>query len=136
MDRVKNLVVYEDAAGLTDEMKSLCAEVDLTIYHLNDLIAKGAEEKKAGNIQIQEPDKEDIFMFSYTSGTTGDPKGVKLSHKMLIGAGYAVNSRLKVPVNEDDCYCSYLPASHSFEQAVFSMVLTYGLKCGFFAGNV
>ena len=36
-------------------------------------------------------------MFSYTSGTTGDPKGVKLTHRMIIGAAYAVNSRLKKP---------------------------------------
>ena len=40
------------------------------------------------------------------------------------------------PMTEVDTYCSYLPASHSFEQAVFSITLAYGLKCGFFAGNV
>lgn len=55
-------------------------------------------------------------MFSYTSGTTGDPKGVKLTHKMVMGAGYAINTRLgAAPLNAEDCYISYLPASHSFE---------------------
>ena len=38
--------------------------------------------------------------------------------------------------DEEDCYISYLPAAHSFEQAVFGMAMTYGMKCGFFAGNV
>lgn len=75
-------------------------------------------------------------MFSYTSGTTGDPKGVKLSHKMVIQAGAAVQSRMTVPMSEDDSYCSYLPASHSFEQAIFSVSLVFGMKCGFFAGDV
>lgn len=75
-------------------------------------------------------------MFSYTSGTTGNPKGVKLTHKMVILAGAAVNSHINKPMSEDDCYVSYLPASHSFEQAVFSIVLVYGMKCGFFGGDV
>jgi long-chain acyl-CoA synthetase len=39
-------------------------------------------------------------------------------------------------MNEDDCYVSYLPASHSFEQAVFGISMCYGVKCGFFSGNV
>lgn len=55
-------------------------------------------------------------MFSYTSGTTGDPKGVKLTHKMILACGFAVNNRLSTnPITEDDSYCSYLPAAHSFE---------------------
>lgn len=76
-------------------------------------------------------------MFSYTSGTTGDPKGVMLTHQMIIGAGHAVNARMgDKPMNEDDTYVSYLPAAHSFEQAVFGMAVIYGMKCGFFGGNV
>jgi long-subunit acyl-CoA synthetase (AMP-forming) len=27
---------------------------------------------------------DDIFMLCYTSGTTGDPKGVKFNHKMFV----------------------------------------------------
>jgi len=27
---------------------------------------------------------DDVYMLSYTSGTTGDPKGVKLTHKMML----------------------------------------------------
>jgi len=78
-------------------------------------------------------------MFSYTSGTTGDPKGVKLRHKMIIGTAYAVQTRIGTKglgFNEEDCYISYLPAAHSFEQAVFGLSLIYGMKCGFFGGNV
>ena len=79
-------------------------------------------------------------MFSYTSGTTGDPKGVKLTHKMIISAGYATNVRVGAsggkPLGEEDSYISYLPSAHSFEQAVSGMVFVYGLKVGFFGGNV
>lgn len=75
-------------------------------------------------------------MFSYTSGTTGDPKGVKVSHKMIVGMAYAVNANLKQSMTEEDSYLSYLPASHSFEQGMFTSALIYGMKCGFFSGDV
>lgn len=75
-------------------------------------------------------------MFSYTSGTTGDPKGVKLSHKMILGSAYAVNNRLAKPFDSEDCYISYLPAAHSFE-AVLSAISAYsGMKMGFYSGDV
>ena len=90
MTRVVNLIVFEDAKDLSDEIVNICKEADLKIYHLWDLVRLGAQKKAAGETSVSEPVKDDVFMFSYTSGTTGDPKGVKLSHKMLIGAGYAV----------------------------------------------
>lgn len=39
------------------------------------------------------------------------------------------------PINENDCYISYLPAAHSFEQCVMAMHLVTGMKAGFYAGN-
>lgn len=55
-------------------------------------------------------------MLSYTSGTTGDPKGVKLSHKMVMQCGESTNMKLGADlITQDDVYISYLPAAHSFE---------------------
>jgi long-chain acyl-CoA synthetase len=39
------------------------------------------------------------------------------------------------PLRETDCYISYLPAAHSFEQALFGSVLIYGMKCGYYNGD-
>jgi len=76
-------------------------------------------------------------MFSYTSGTTGDPKGVKLRHKMCVMTSTAVNMRLgHARLCETDTYISYLPAAHSFEQALFGCSVIYGMKCGFFGGDL
>ncbi len=52
----------------------------------------------------------------FTSGTTGEPKGVMLSHKNILenaGAGLA-----SAPVDDDDIYLSFLPLSHAFERTV------------------
>lgn len=70
------------------------------------------------------PNPDTVFMLSYTSGTTGDPKGVKLTHKMNLSCSSAVNARMgELKITRKDRYMSYLPAAHSFEQAVFSMAI-------------
>lgn len=52
----------------------------------------------------------------YTSGTTGRPKGVMLSHRNILSN---VNSILaEMPVHEDDMLLSFLPLSHTLERTV------------------
>jgi len=98
----------------------------------DDVVKKGSEVKERS---FYEPKADDVFMLSYTSGTTGNPKGVKLTHKMLVGAAYGVHNRVG-KIDENDSYLSYLPAAHVFEQAAFSISLVYGMKVGFYSGNV
>lgn len=42
---------------------------------------RSADEKPP---PFEYPTKDDVYIFSYTSGTTGDSKGVKLSHKNIV----------------------------------------------------
>ena len=85
----------------------------------SEIIAKGKELMAAGGTTTVEPEPLDTFMLSYTSGTTGVPKGVKLTHRMLINDSYAINARCGMGnfkmFDENDTYISYLPAAHSFE---------------------
>lgn len=57
-----------------------------------DIGAKLREDN--GPHKIIEPKPDDVYMLSYTSGTTGVPKGVKITHKMVINAGQGINMRL------------------------------------------
>lgn len=82
MSTLKNIVIFEDDIKDTD--KALCEEAGLSVYTLKDLYEKGVEAVKAGTAELREPSPDTCSAFSYTSGTTGDPKGVKLTHKMLI----------------------------------------------------
>jgi len=57
----------------------------------------------------------------YTSGTTGDPKGVMLTHSSLIGVVEALTAMPGL-VPEPHSYVSYLPYAHVAERA-FSLYL-------------
>ena len=62
----------------------------------------------------QEATNDDIANILYTSGTTGDSKGVILTHGQF-NAAIVANSKC-VPVNEDDRIMNFLPYTHIFER--------------------
>ena len=62
----------------------------------------------------QEANDDDIANILYTSGTTGDSKGVILTHGQFHAAMVA-NSKC-VPVTEDDRIMNFLPYTHIFER--------------------
>lgn len=104
------------------------------------MIAKGAEVKAAGSATTKDAEPKDVYMLSYTSGTTGMPKGVMLTHEMVMNCAKAIidrcgDSNFKA-FDKDDTYISYLPAAHSFEQCMHATSIVYQLKCGFFSGDV
>lgn len=60
------------------------------------------------------PSAEDLAAVVYTSGTTGKPKGVMLTHRNVVSNVQAVMQRL-LP-RSDDVFLSFLPLSHTFER--------------------
>lgn len=56
----------------------------------------------------------ELALLVYTSGTTGDPKGVMLSHENLVANLKQVNQHIKIDSSHN--FLSLLPLSHMFEQ--------------------
>ncbi len=68
--------------------------------------------------ELREPVGEagDLASIVYTSGTTGRPKGVMLSHRNMMAVAQAGLS--VIDVYPDDCFLSFLPLSHTLERTV------------------
>lgn len=62
----------------------------------------------------QAPREEDLAGLVYTSGTTGKPKGVMLTHRNVLSNVKAALQR--VAPRADDVFLSFLPLSHTFER--------------------
>lgn len=65
-------------------------------------------------LEIHARDPNAIATLTYTSGTTGPPKGVMLSHANILENAQAVIAH--VPSYREDVYLSFLPLSHAFER--------------------
>lgn len=64
--------------------------------------------------QRQAPSAQDLAALVYTSGTTGKPKGVMLTHENVLSNVKAVVQRMSPVLN--DVFLSFLPLSHTFER--------------------
>ena len=84
-------------------------------------------------LEPQNVGRDDIYMLNYTSGTTGDSKGVKVSHWGILASAllYMEMSML----GEDDVIIDYLPAPHVFDQFMFVSAMIAGCCQGYYQGN-
>ncbi len=96
---VQRLVSLEKVSG-NDDPRLQCAE---------DWLPAQAE---MGRERVR--DRDALATIMYTSGTTGKPKGVMLSHHNI--AHNAYGGLMTFPVDANDTMLSFLPLSHAFER--------------------
>lgn len=94
---------------------------------------KLGENKPAEHIP---PSRDDLATICYTSGTTGPPKGVLLTHGNLIADAAGCVSSGIIELSMEDIHLSYLPLAHMFEQLIILLITYSGARVGFFRGDV
>ncbi|MGM0453978.1 MAG: AMP-binding protein [Thermodesulfobacteriota bacterium] len=93
------------------------------MYNWDDMLALGekvSEDDVKERSDSLSPD--DVIMMQYTSGTTGYPKGVMLSHANLIGNGQSMAEIMAL--TPDDTLCIPVPLFHCFGCVIGTMCCT------------
>lgn len=103
----------------------------VTIMSMQSLIEKGKQRP----YDFMAPTPSNLASICYTSGVTGEPKGVMITHKNL-AAMVAGALSSGVDVLPTDVYISYLPLAHMYERMVIETLLSCGAAIGFYGGDL
>jgi long-chain acyl-CoA synthetase len=104
-------------------------ENDLVIS-LDSLKSMGAGHTREEFIDLsRETGPEDLATIVYTSGTTGDPKGVALTHHNFMAEFDAIWPTFEG--KEGDSILSFLPLSHILQRVVDSFALLFGFTISY-----
>uniref|UniRef100_A0AAX7T5Q2 long-chain-fatty-acid--CoA ligase n=1 Tax=Astatotilapia calliptera TaxID=8154 RepID=A0AAX7T5Q2_ASTCA len=79
---------------------------------------------------LSRPETSDIAVIMYTSGSTGIPKGVMISHGNLIAGITGMAERIP-NLNETDTYIGYLPLAHVLELSAELVSISHGCRIGY-----
>lgn len=106
------------------------------IYRWEDFLELG----RTNPADAVPPKPTDLCTIMFTSGTSGKPKGVMLTHKMLVHCVAAQirlseNTEGAVPLNETDAFLSYLPLSHIMGRIAEEAFLFTGGRIGYYSGD-
>lgn len=119
-DKRQDGELYRAASKAIEKIKEVRA--DIQVVSIDDVIELGRKETE---IQTNPPKPSDISCIMYTSGSTGDPKGVVLKHENIVagvaGVSFVVGKEFVGPT---DRIIAFLPLAHIFE-LVFELIGFY-----------
>jgi long-subunit acyl-CoA synthetase (AMP-forming)/N-acetylglutamate synthase-like GNAT family acetyltransferase len=102
-DFLRTTIVLKNSADNRDGILSL-----KKVEELSDLIDISEVEKNSENIRLN-----DLVSIMFTSGTTGNPKGIMFTQQNIVFKRFARAMALP-EIGEKDCFLSYLPLYHTF----------------------
>ncbi len=128
--KLKQIIVFDPQftkeSTIFDKFKQFLSGVQ--IFTFNEILDKGKEYLEGNpdevNKAIEAGTSMDLATIIFTSGTTGEPKGVMLTHRAFLNQALNVNKLLDV--SSKDIWLSVLPVWHSFERIMQYVSLAHG----------
>ncbi|KAK7185522.1 hypothetical protein DPSP01_001863 [Paraphaeosphaeria sporulosa] len=114
----------------SDLLNAMATDLGVSVQYIGDVEALGEKQPLPYNA----PTPDDIVTINYTSGTTGDPKGVVLTHRAAQGG--ISSSMIMLGGTNDGVYASFLPLAHIYQRLGEHSALSTGSCIGYFHGNI
>ncbi|KAF0984651.1 hypothetical protein FDP41_000550 [Naegleria fowleri] len=125
---LKHIICFD---YVTEEQTNTLEKNGIKLYTFQQVLEMGKNNPCAD----VPPSPQSIACLNYTSGTTGLPKGVIITHFNFIAASAGITHNI-IDLNENDCVISYLPLAHILERMVEIIFLQHGASIGFWSGNI
>ncbi|MDR2921056.1 MAG: long-chain fatty acid--CoA ligase [Tannerella sp.] len=108
--QIKRIIIFDPAVVRNPN--------DQTSIYYDDFLRLGDNGLAETEVKVRRSQvtPEDLASIVYTSGTTGEPKGVMLTHANFLEVLRIHDIRLEV-VNDNDLSMCFLPLTHIFEKA-------------------
>ena len=117
---------------LQEEYEEIKKSTKLKVFKMSEIVEIG----KKNNQAYPKVNGNDIYTISYTSGTTGEPKGALISNANMMSAIHVLTERVGAKIGENMTTLSYLPLAHIMERATFANALLLKGKYVLFNGDV
>ena len=122
---IKEIIVFDEP---TEEILAEAKNFGITIYSFAEILKFGQtfriEHKDEVENELEKGKKSDLACIIFTSGTTGTPKGVMLSHGNFLAQLEELPERIMI--NPGEKALLVLPVWHVFEREVEYVILIQG----------
>ncbi|KAJ6830190.1 long chain acyl-CoA synthetase 9, chloroplastic [Iris pallida] len=125
LDTVKR-VIYMNDEGISKEISLAEKSTQWTISSFTDVEKVGQENPVTANMPLP----ADVAVIMYTSGSTGLPKGVMMTHGNILSTCSAVMTIVPA-LGSKDVYLAYLPLAHVLELAAETVMAAAGCAVGY-----
>ncbi|MCR4823496.1 MAG: long-chain fatty acid--CoA ligase [Treponema sp.] len=128
---LKTVILFDK---MSEEGETKAREAGLNFYYFDLLLEDGRkilnenpQEKKAQiEAEMEKTSPDDVATMIFTSGTTGTPKGVMLTHNNYISQLSVIHDF--ITCKEGDWWMTILPVWHVFERLI--QYVAVHMKCG------
>ena len=125
---LKDAVLFDTPSELTMERAAMAGIRVHKFIDLEDMARRATDAQRAQvEAEMQKTEGGDLATIIFTSGTTGTPKGVMITHDNIIAQCEVIKDVL-VTAREGDLWLSVLPIWHIMERAYLYCIIT--LKSG------